>query len=217
MPPLLAWPFLESPMALRRPDEEAIAREWDLHYRRAMQPWRSSGLGHLARDYLKFAPPGSDLLEIGCGVGDDAEGILDLGFNYHGIDVSREAVDQAVALLNGRCATISVADFFRWRPPKSYAVIYDKGAFHGLAGPRRRTIFARRVAAALSEGGIWITVCGAAEYPGASSPHSALFLTHLVGAVEPYFEILKVEKEKYGVRTPALDFTAWYGLFRIWR
>ena len=210
-------PRRESLMAPRKPDKEASAREWDLCYRRARYPWRSSGLSPLMRNYLKVAPPGSNLLEIGCGAGNDAEDILDLGFNYEGIDLSREAITQAEVLLSGRRVNLTVADFFRWQPSKSYAVIYDKGTFHNLAGARRRALFARRVARALGEGGIWLTVCGAAEYPGLSSANSALFLTHLVEAVEPYFEILRIEKNKYGVMEPARDFKAWHGLFRRWR
>jgi SAM-dependent methyltransferase len=202
---------------LRRQSKEADARAWESHYRSGHQRWRSSGVGSVVRRYLKNAPPGSTLLEIGCGVGDDAEDILDLGFTYEGIDLSRTAIARATAVLERRGGVFIAADFFKWHPSKQYAAVYDKGTFHNLSGPRRRQLFARLVAEALYDGGFWVTVCGAAEYPGTKSDHPAIFLTHLVEAVEPYFEVVNITKAMYGVQAPAHDFKAWFGLFRRWR
>jgi len=157
------------------------------------------------------------LLEVGCGVGDDAKDIVALGFDYDGIDISGVATARASKSLKSEAANFFPEHFLTSHPAKKYSIIYDKGVFHNQQGTRYRELFARRVAQTLDEGGMWITVCGAAEYPGTPTFHPALYLTHLVRPIEPYFEILEIIKGQYGVRKPAQDFKAWFGLFRRWR
>lgn len=209
--------LVESATVGPKRSKQTGARDWDAHYRRGAPAWRSSGVGKIARQFLSTVAPGSSLLEVGCGFGDDATHIVGFGLQYDGIDFSRTAISQASARLKDHGANFTAVNFFSWTPPRHYAVVYDKGVFHNLAGPSRRGAFVRRVAKSLDDGGIWITVCGAAQYPGAQAAHPTIFLTHLVEAAEPYFEILKIIKGKYGVRAPDPDFDAWFGLFRRWR
>jgi cyclopropane fatty-acyl-phospholipid synthase-like methyltransferase len=169
----------------------------------------------VTRRYLKRCAGGQRLLEIGFGTGDDAVELIDLGFVYEGIELSPAASVQAIRKLRSRAAALVVGDFFTWRPKQRYAVVYDKGVFHGLFGRQRRASFSRRVAAALEPDGLWITVCGSADHYDASTPHGAVHLTHLIEAVEPFFEVLHLEKAKYGLRKSASDFDAWYGAFRL--
>ena len=187
---------------------------WDSHYRSGSPAWRSNGLNAIARRYLKTCPAGARLLEIGFGAGDDARQLIDLGFCYDGIDVSLAAAGRAIAHLKSKAANLIVGDFFSWRAQRRYAVVYEKGVFHGLRQRRRRLAFARRVAAVLDPGGLWICVCGCADDHDPAMPHGALYLTHLIEAAEPYFEVLYLEKARYGVRRRGRDFDAWYGAFR---
>jgi SAM-dependent methyltransferase len=200
--------------ALRKRSEEASASDWDAFYGIGKSQWHSSGVGRIARLILSGSPRGSDLLEVGCGTGADAKELVRLGFDYSGIDFSDLAIGQAKEYLKGMGVTLVCADFFLWKPKRRYAVVYEKGVFHGLGGLRRRQSFARRVAMALDDDGIWITVSGTADRFDPRFPRGAIFLTHLVEAVEPYFEILKIVKGPYGVRKPVRNFNAWYGLFR---
>jgi hypothetical protein len=187
---------------------------WDARYSTGRASWRSKGIGPLVRRYLRYSSPGSPLLEIGYGLGDDALELIDLGFDYSGIDLSPAATIEAAKRLKLRNANLVVGDFLNWRSRRRYKVIYDKGVFHGIAGKRRRLAFSRRVAHLLQRNGLWITVCGSADYYDPNLPHGALYLTQLVEAVEPYFEISHLQKSNYGVRTAELDFEAWFGLFR---
>jgi hypothetical protein len=203
-----------APCRLRKGVSRRAAVDWNTQYRRGRTPWRSKGLNDIARRYLEDCPAGSRLLEIGFGAGDDAGELIDLGFGYDGIDLSLSAAAAALGRLRSRAANLVVGDFFVWRPAKPYAVVYEKGVFHGLRQRRRRSAFARRVAAALDAGGLWISICGCADRHDAEGHHGALYLTHLIEAVEPYFEVLHLQKAKYGVRKGARDFDAWYGAFR---
>jgi len=194
--------------------EEAEASDWDAFYHGGKLPWRSSGVGRAARQFLTNSSRSGRLLEVGCGTGDDAKELIDLGFEYSGIDLSRSAITKAREGLNGTRVNLVCSDFFSWKPTKRFSVVYEKGVLHGLGGLRRRQLFARRVAAVLNEQGIWITVSGSADKYDPQFPRGAIFLTHLVEAIEPYFEILQIVKSPYGTRNPAEDFEAWYGLFR---
>jgi SAM-dependent methyltransferase len=189
--------------------------DWDTRYRKGKTPWRSRGLSAVVRRYLRYCPRGSDLLEIGCGTGDDALELLALGFAYDGIELSPAATLQAARRLKSKTANLIIGDFFAWTPRKRYAAVYDKGVFHGLTGRQRRLSFSRRVAAALVPEGLWITVCGSADRYDPRVAHGAVRLTHLVEAVEPFFEILHLEKARYGLKKSACDFDAWYGAFQL--
>jgi SAM-dependent methyltransferase len=194
--------------------EVTEAPDWDAFYRSGKIPWRSSGLGRIARQFLSGAPRGGKLLEVGCGTGDDAQDLIKLGFDYTGIDSSTSAIAQAKERLKGLEVNLVCANFLLWKPKKRYAIIYEKGVFHGVEGLRQRRMFARQVGVALDEQGIWITISGAADGYNPQFPHGAIFLTHLAEAIEPYFEILEIVKAPYGMRNPVHDFGAWYGLFR---
>jgi SAM-dependent methyltransferase len=196
--------------------EEATAVEWDVFYSRNKTEWRSSGLGTIARDFLLSAAPGKQLLEVGCGLGDDIEDLVQLGFEYEGVDISEEAIKKASARFQHEPIHIRVGDFLSERTSKAYSAIYEKGVFHGLGGRQRRESFVRQVADSLEAGGIWISVCGAASYPGSPTRHGAIFLRHLIEPAENYFEVLKVVKARYGTKKPSLDFNAWFALFRRW-
>ena len=54
---------------------------------------------------------GGRVLEIGCGLGDDAEGFVALGFKYGGIDFSSEAIREGRARLKDTKANLIAADF----------------------------------------------------------------------------------------------------------
>src|SRR3989344_825531 len=142
--------------------KEAGASVWDEFYKKRRIPWKISGLHKVTARYLKQYSLGKTVLEIGCGTGEDARGFENLGFKYQGIDISKEGVLLAKEK-DGEKTALVTADFFRWRSPKKFSVVYDKGVFHNLGGVRRRSTFARRVATILQPGGIWITVCGSAD------------------------------------------------------
>ncbi|HEY4501628.1 MAG TPA: class I SAM-dependent methyltransferase [Candidatus Paceibacterota bacterium] len=185
---------------------------WNSYYKQGPVPWQSVGLSKIVKKYLATYAVGKSLLEIGCGNGKDAQAFLKAGLRYTGVDVSKEAVKSAQQYNPKYTKAFLSGDFLTWRTPKKFSVVYDKGVFHNLAGPNRRSDFARRVASILAHGGIWITICGSADNFDPRIPHGAIFLQHVIEPVEFYFEVLEVIKAPYGSRGG--NFDAWYCVFR---
>lgn len=155
-------------------------------------------------------------MEVGCGIGDDACAISEMGFRYHGLDIAESAIRNARSKNAAkRSLDFACADFFRWSVEKPFNVIYEKGFFHGLAGVRRRNTFIRQVASHLAPNGIWVSVCGSADQICEGFPHGAIYLRDLVGPAEVYFEVLEIVKDKYGLADQTKDFSAWHAAFRV--
>jgi SAM-dependent methyltransferase len=76
--------------------------------------------------YAKYN--GKRVLEIGCGIGTDAEQFLNAGAIYTGIDLSQESVD--VTLQRLPCANIKVANIEEWCSDEKYDLIYSFGVLH---------------------------------------------------------------------------------------
>jgi SAM-dependent methyltransferase len=197
-------------------ESEALPSVWNDLYERGNAPWRTAGLSATTRRLLSRYAVGDRLLDVGCGIGDDACAISDMGFRYHGLDIAESAIR------NGRSTNVAktplnftCADFFRWSDEEPFNVIYEKGFFHGLAGVRRRNTFIRQVASRLAPDGIWISVCGSADQICEDFPHGAIYLRDLVGPAEVYFEVLEIVKDKYGLADQTKDFSAWHAAFRV--
>lgn len=193
---------------------EAPAPVWNSLYQRGKIPWRSSGLSKVTRRLLKNYSGGTKLVEVGCGVGDDANEIGKLGFDYFGLDISDAAIRDAKARYISRTLHFARADFFCWSAADSFDVVYEKGIFHGLAGVRRRNTFVRRAATLLRPQGIWISVCGSADHRRKDFSHGAIYLRDLIAPAEIYFEVLEVVKAPYGLVDKEHEFDAWHAAFR---
>jgi SAM-dependent methyltransferase len=191
---------------------EADASLWDSFYKNHKVPWQSSGLADITRRYLGEYAKGRSALEIGCGTGEDAAEFRRLGFEYSGFDISEEAIRIAKDLHPKYSKSFFVGDIFALDASSKFSVIYDKGVFHNLAGPKRREEFVRNVASTSEKNGVWITVCGSADFYDPKVPHGAIFLQHLIAPAEMYFEALEIVKAPYGTKNSKFD--GWYGVFR---
>lgn len=203
-----------------RVDEKTLSTEapadlWDSLYEQDRTPWRSAGLSDTARRLLACYAPGPKLLEVGCGVGSDAESIVAEGFQYLGLDISRSSVRQAEAAHSTQHTHFACADFFHWSADASFDVLFEKGVFHGLGGLQRRNRFVRRVARLMRPNGVWISVCGSADQRRKDSSHGAIYLRDLVSPAEVYFEVLEVVKAPYGLADKNREFDAWHTAFRL--
>jgi cyclopropane fatty-acyl-phospholipid synthase-like methyltransferase len=199
-------------MCIKKSKNEIEAHVWDTHYKKDVVPWRSKGLSPLVAQYMQRYARGSGVLEVGCGSGEDATSFLRSDWRYCGLDISREAV--RLARKKHTQGIFLAADFFAWRSLQKFSVIYDKGVFHNLAGPKRRDAFVRKAASLLHKDGIWVTVCGSADGFDPNNPHGAIFLQHLIAPAERYFEVLEIKKALYGVADKRSRFDAWYCVFR---
>lgn len=185
---------------------------WNEFYERRSIPWQSEGLSDITQSYLKKYAKGKRLLEIGCGTGDDARGFMNLGFVYTGCDISEEGIRLAKKK-NPECAeSFLVEDFFSLEKIKKFSVLYDKGVFHNLVGPKEREAFVEHAASLLEKDGIWITICGSADNYDPKVPHGAIYLQHLIAPAEMCFEIVEIVKAPYGAKNRSYD--GWYCVFQ---
>ena len=174
------------------------------------------GLGqrHFPADLIARCSP-TVVLEVGVGAGFDATRFCSTGVRYIGIDRSAAAVTVTAARLTQSEMTCSVhsADFFKFSPPETPDLIFDRGVFHNQRSDAERDSFAARCAQLLGDHGHWISVIGSADCV-TKTPHGEMRLTTVIATVERYFEIEALEKRPYGPADWPDNFDAWHCLFR---
>jgi len=114
--------------------------------------------------FADLAPPGAQVLEIGCGAGNIAPWLVERGFVVTGIDISPTAIAWATerAIPNTRFLTGNVVDHI----PGQYDVVIDGHCLHCIIGADRTRLLAN-VRGALADGGSFFvsTMCGEITQP----------------------------------------------------
>ena len=156
-------------------------------------------------------PPGRTL-EVGCGTGTNAIYLADHGFEVMGVDLSPVAIEQARARAHGRCRFETV-DFLNAAPPGApFQFVFDRGCFHTFDDDRERAGFARNVAAALVEGGVWLSLIGSTEGAPRDVGPPRRNAREVMRAIEPSLEIVQFRSGDFGVCGEELK--AWLCLSR---
>ena len=151
-------------------------------------------------------------LEIGCGTGTNAICLAQHGFEVVGVDISPLAVDKARARAEGRCRFETV-DFLNEAPPGGpFAFAFDRGCFHTFDLDRERVRFAGNVAAALVDGGVWLSLIGSTEGSPREQGPPRRNAREIINAIEPFLEILEFRSREFGVCGDQLK--AWLCLSR---
>jgi 2-polyprenyl-3-methyl-5-hydroxy-6-metoxy-1,4-benzoquinol methylase len=197
-----------------------LTDDFELRFRTGDTPWEDpqpwQGLEQL---FARFAPPGAQVLDVGCGFGTNALQLAALGYRVLGIDVSPTAIEQAELrrIAAGVDCELRCADFLAGELGV-FDVVFDRGCLHGFADADGRASFTAAVAAALSPGGLWIDISGSVD--NGDSPDVVrelalprLSLSDLAAASEALFEAVEITQAVYGA-TPETDFRAWQGVFR---
>jgi len=141
----------------------AYARYYDLLYRDKDYRSEASFVDQMLREH---APKARRLLELGCGTGRHAESFADLGYSLHGVDVSREMLDEALhrkACLPEKCASLlsfSSGDVRSVRLGKLFDAV--RSLFHVMSYQTTNQDLSDAFATArahLGEGGVFIFDC----------------------------------------------------------
>ncbi len=140
-------------------------------------------------------------LDIGCGLGDNVIWLAGQGFSVTGCDISPTAIEgarQRVDAAGVKCDLL-VLDFLKEEVNGApFQFIFDRGCLHSISGSRKRNSFARRAAAHLVPGGLWLTLTGNADAPPRETGPPCLSARELVKAAEPHFEILSLRAGQFG-------------------
>lgn len=151
-------------------------------------------------------------LDIGCGTGTNAIYLAEHGFEVVGIDVSPIAIEQARAKAHGRCRFETI-DFLTDAPPGApFEFVFDRGCFHIFDEHHERVRFAENAAAALVEGGVWLSLIGSTEGPPREAGPPRRSARDVINAIEPSLEIEQFRSDEFGVGGEQLK--AWVCLAR---
>lgn len=144
-------------------------------------------------------------LDVGCGTGDNAIWLARHGFQVTGTDVSDVAIEKAAE----KASTATVAchfilvDFMAHKiQGRPFGFVFDRGCFHSFGSENNRSRFARTVAAHLGDAGLWLTITGNADEDRKGPGPPQRTAGEIVGAVEPFFEILSLQSSRFGSNRP---------------
>jgi SAM-dependent methyltransferase len=105
-----------------------------------------------ARQWSKSLPPGTAILDLGCGYGVPiSQALIDEGFAVYGVDASPSLLDafrERVPNARSECAAVEESDFFR----RTFDAIVAWGLMFLLPAETQTTVI-KKVARALNSGG----------------------------------------------------------------
>ncbi len=135
-------------------------------------PWEIDGpqseIVHLAEQGAIKSP----VLDVGCGTGQNALYLADLGFEVAGIDIVPTAVEKALSNAKKRS---SPATFMVWNAlqlqelHRRFNTVIDSGFFHVLPD-KKRPVFVKSLASVLDVGGSYLMMCFSEHEPGSWGP-----------------------------------------------
>lgn len=153
--------------------ERRAAQPWDASYRDGPAPW---DLGHPQPAIARLADEGAftgEVLDAGCGTGDNALHIAALGVHVLGLDVAQTAVSIASekAAARGLDAEFVVGDALRLdRLGRTFDTVLDSALFHVLDAEERRAYVAS-LASVTRPGGRVYVLCFSDADPDNAGPH----------------------------------------------
>lgn len=187
---------------------------WNDHYASAAPPpWDTGTPDPLLVAMIDSGAirPGRTL-EVGCGTGTNAVFLAERGFDVLGVDISPLAVEAARKRAKGRCR-FETADFLAGVPAGGpFGFVFDRGCLHSFDSEEERGRFAKNVAAALVEGGLWLSLVGSTEGPPRDGGPPRRSARDVVNAVEPWLEIAELRSAEFG--GSGKGFKAWVCLAR---
>lgn len=150
---------------------------------------------------------------MGAGTGTNAIWLAERGFDVLGVDVAPLAMEKATAKLGSRSlrCRFATADFLSAGAPGGpFQFVFDRGCFHVFDEPDERARFAEHVAAALSPGGLWLSVIGSTEGPPREYGPPRRTAREVAAAIEPALEIVELRSAEF----TGIEATAWFCVSR---
>ncbi len=178
---------------------------WNDRYASGDMPWDTGQPDPLLVAFVESGgiAPGR-ALEIGAGTGTNAIWLAQHGFDVVGVDLSPLAVEKARAKLPGsslRCR-FAVNDFLAAAPPGGpFDFVFDRAVLHVFDEHEDRCRFAARVAAVLTDGGLWLSLSGSTEGPARDTGPPRRTAREIIGAIEPELELVELRAAEFSSQT----------------
>ncbi len=151
---------------------DAPRLDFELVYRAGTPPWE---IGRPQPEVMKLAEDGEfvgDVLDVGCGTGENALHLAALGWRVVGVDASPSAVERAraKAAARGLVVPFLVADALDLgKLRRRFETVLDCGLFHTFA-PEDRPRYVHSLGEVLSPGGTLHLLCFSDEEPPGPGP-----------------------------------------------
>ncbi len=147
-------------------------RDFELSYREGTPPW---DIGRPQPEVVRLAEEGGfvgDVLDVGCGTGENALHLAALGRTVVGIDASPSAIERAraKAAARGLAVPFQVADALDLaKLRRRFETALDCGLFHTFA-PEQRRAYVHSLCEVLAPGGTLHLLCFSDEEPPGPGP-----------------------------------------------
>ena len=185
-------------------------RSFDEAYRAGDAPW---DIGGPQPEIVTLAQEGEivgDVLDVGCGTGENALYLAALGRPVMGVDASPTAVARAreKAARRGVPAAFLVADALDLaRLRRRFETVVDCGLFHTFA-PEQRRSYARSLCEVLSPGGTLQLLCFSDAEPPGPGPYR--IAEHEIGdAFRSIFVVSRIRPGRFATTRHAGGAQAW--------
>ncbi|MDD1676144.1 MAG: class I SAM-dependent methyltransferase [Methanomicrobiales archaeon] len=135
-------------------------------------PWE---IGRPQPEFIRLATAGEikgDVLDVGCGTGENALYLAGLGHLVWGVDAAPTAIEKARHKAEEReiPATFLVKDALNLRQiGRTFDTVIDSGLFHVLSD-EERPCFVRNIADVMKEGALYFMLCFSEREHGAYGP-----------------------------------------------
>jgi SAM-dependent methyltransferase len=194
--------------------------EWA--YRSGVPPW---DIGRPQPVIVRLAEQGlvaGDVLDVGCGTGENALYLASLGLAVVGVDAAPTAIARAQAKARSRGsgsspdaptldATFLVADALRLAElGRTFDVVIDCGLFHTFADPDRIR-FERSLHRVLRAGGRYVMLCFNEHQPNGPGPRRVT-QAEIRATFARGWTVDSIDAERFAAHLPGQGANAWLAL-----
>lgn len=189
---------------------DAPRRDFEATYQAGGAPW---DIGRPQPEIVALAEAGEivgDVLDVGCGTGENALFLASAGRRVVGIDSAPTAVARAKEKAADRGLPVAflladALDLGKLR--RRFETVIDCGLFHALE-PGQRRLYAQSLTEVLSPGGTFILLCFSDEEPPGPGPYR--IAEHEIGdAFRSIFVVSRIRPGRFEANRPGGAARAW--------